>query len=250
MLNFIRNIVFYSTIKLPFHSLLYLFCRFLNLLLQFYFFKNVIDIFMSDVSGKYFILILVFFIVITNYVSRLMALKIQENFILYLTLDKLKGRKGTGWISPIVVELWNVIDSFILLLMASIVAIVITQYIAPFILIIISIFLWHILSGSYIKKWKTNTLEKSKIELLFWRLGQQNILESVVFGGVLILICTFLFSITINNLNIEHLALFFVFLRIITSTISRQISTLPRISRYFAQLPHWPIFWMKGLWIK
>lgn len=106
---------------------------------------------------------------------------------------------------------------------------------------------WGALSKKYIGDWSRNTRKGN--DLLFWRLGHQNMLEVLIFGAMLFFVLIFLKFMPSGLPESEFLALFIIILRVIVSTVSRQISILPRVSRYFSELPNWPEFWGRKGWI-
>ncbi len=250
MFNFIRNLVLFGVFKAPINSVLYVLLRYSNLYLQILFFKKVIDeVTVSD--GRFedvlFYCFLIILIICTGYMARLNGLSVQRKFLAYMVDVKLAGRKGLGWLSPITVELWNVLDSLILLLMLTLAAIYLGVYLLPVVMFLFTIIGWGVLSKKYIGDWSRNTRKGN--DLLFWRLGHQNMLEVLIFGAMLFFVLIFLKFMPSGLPESEFLALFIIILRVIVSTVSRQISILPRVSRYFSELPNWPEFWGRKGWI-
>jgi hypothetical protein len=250
MFNFIKNLLLFGLVKAPINSSLYLALKYSNLYLQIIFFKTIID--EVNIGGGRFedlwlYCFLIILVVCTGYTARLNALSVQRKFLVYMMNVKLEGRKGLGWLRPITVELWNVLDSLILLFMLTLVAIYLKMYLLPIGMFLFAVISWVVLSKKYISAWERNT--KKGNDLLFWRLGQQNLLEVFIFGGMLFFVLIFLKFMPNGPTESEFIALFIIILRVILSTISRQISILPRVSRYFSELPNWPEFWGGKKWV-
>jgi len=250
MFNFIRNLVLFSVFKSPVKSVLYIALKYCNLYFQVILFKELIEMSSGDTEGNveiWFLCILIVGVSVTSYLSRFSALSIQSDFLTYMTEVKLLGRKGIGWLRPITVELWNVLDSLVLLLLVIFLAFYLGFYFLPIVIFLITVIVWLLLSKFYIEKWAINARKGN--HLLFWRLEQQNRLDVAVFGSMLLLVLFSINYISIGSVDSSAIALLIIIIRVMLSTVSRQISILPRVSRYFSELPNWPQFWKKNKWV-
>jgi hypothetical protein len=52
----------------------------------------------------------------------------------------------------------------------------------------------------------------------------------------------------LDDINARVAAIAIVLSRTFITIVTKQISTIPRIARYFANLPEWPQFWKNGKW--
>lgn len=252
--NFLLNIMLYSGVLHPFRTAGYLATRAMSLLLQIYFFSEVINIATSPKQHHASAIISLGIIIIlttgSSYLSRMMALGMQQRFIDFLINQKLKDSKSLklNWIRPIVIELWNVMDSVVLLVMVSVAAIVISFEILPLVLLIVAAVGWVVVSKVYVNAWRARKGGQAG-EHLFWRLAHQNVLDSVALASFLFAIAIFVIFYSFDDLETETVALFFVVLRVFSTLISKQISIIPRVARYFTYLPDWPVFWSHRIWI-
>jgi hypothetical protein len=254
VVNFLKNMAIFSLRKRTFSFLGYILLRILGLLLQVLFFESCISILVAESPIEVLtilktILFLVFSVLFTYY-SRDVSITIQNEIIDHLFEKKLNSTKNkkVNWIRPIVVELWNAIDAFIILsLMVAIISYLTSSFVAPIIFISLGL-IWAKLGVVYVKKWTLLSGNKNPQEILFWRLRQQNKIESLLLGLIFSMVAFLVLGGYLDDINARVAAIAIVLSRTFITIVTKQISTIPRIARYFANLPEWPQFWKNGKW--
>ena len=255
VVNFLTNMLIFSLRKKTFSFLIYVVLRFSAIAMQVLFFELCFGILVATVQIEDFIIIkLISFLclsVIFLYYSRDFSLKIQSEIIKHIFLNKLNLSKNNkkNWIRPIVVELWNAIDAIIIL---SVMVILVSYLTSSFLALVIFFcvaFIWVKLGVFYIKKWALLNDGKAPEEILFWRLRQQNIIESLLLGLILFVVAACILGGLFDDVDAQISAITIVLSRTFITIITKQVSTIPRIARYFSSLPSWPKFWKKGKWL-
>jgi hypothetical protein len=255
VVNFLKNMAIFSFRKKTFSFLTYAILRISGLALQVLFFELCISILVSKLPIEAFIILkmilFLFFSVLCSYYSRDVSITIQSEIIKHLFVNKvnLSKNKKVNWIRPIVVELWNVIDAFIILLLMVIIISYLTSSFIAFIVFISLGFIWAKLGVIYVRKWSLLSENRKPEEILFWRLRQQNIIESLLLGLIFSIVAFLVLGGYLDGINAQLAAIAIVLSRTFITIVTKQVSTIPRIARYFANLPEWPQFWKTGKWL-
>lgn len=264
-LNFIVNILAYSLLRKSIAFIVYGFLRMLSVASQLLFFQVAVSYFFREVQvvsdviyglcpsffGSVFsvLTVLMIVIVLSSYWSRSAALIIIRSFIVYLLDHKLadKSNRGLNWVRPIVVELWNSLDSFFILFFITFLGVVYVES-YYFVLLILLVFVFLIvLSITFISKWSSKKHDGSH-DLLFWRLQSQNRVESIMLFMLFFMLVVFVLSSNYYAYEAEYVAVLFLLLKVFVGVATQLVSSLPRITRYLSKLPAWPVFWSRKLW--
>lgn len=263
--NFIVNIFLFSLLRRIFSFLAYATLKVVNIGSQLIFFQLALEFFFkgdvdnvisfgrfnfgSDYQYTLFLLLLsLFVIVFSSYFSRFFALSIIQDFIRYILDVKLshKKNKTLSWLRPISLELWSTMDSFLVLICITVFGIYYIESLY-FILLIVSVVVAIMLFSSYyIKIWKSTAPQEDR---LFWRLKNQNIIESFMLMFMFSLMCIFVLASHSYNYEAKVIALLFLMLKVFVGMSTQMVSSIPRVARYFSKLPDWPVFWSKKIWL-
>lgn len=264
-INFIINIFLFSFLRKPFSFFIYGSLKIFNIGAQLFFFQLALEyffrgdvgnittvgrvFFISDIYYATFLLLFTLVVIVfSSYFSRFCALRIIKEFIEYIINVKLshKRNKTLSWLRPISIELWNMMDSFIVLVCITSLGVYYIDSLYFILLIVSVVFAIIMFSSHYIKIWK-NTAPKE--DRLFWRLKNQNVIESFMLLFMFSLMCIFVIASQSYDYEAKVIALLFLMLKVFVGMSTQMVSSIPRVARYFSKLPDWPVFWSKKIWI-
>ena len=121
----------------------------------------------------------------------------------------------------------------------------INSYYFAFLFLLI-LFLFFSISIYYIGRWSNGIKESEK---LFWRLRNQNMVESLMLFFLFSFLVVIVFLFNFYEYEPQNIAIIFMLLKIFIGISTQLVSSIPRVAKYFSDLPEWPVFWSKRKWI-